>query len=296
MHALRRTMICATTALIALTVGSTSIASAANRVTVVLRSGEKISGDLDGQVNDRIYIRKSVEEQPKIPVDQIMLIEVGDNAANLPDSEVNEARGDTHLLVMQDGSKVKGHFVRIEGPEGSLDIQFKTDAGETKAVPVSQVRRLYLGNYKDATSTSSSPSGSTTSVGAGERVISVPATAQWVDTGITVRQGDKVTFAASGEITLSADANDKAKPGGSVTQRRAPNAPVLDTSAGALIGRIGRNARAAAGPAFAIGDNKEMNMPSTGRLFLGVNDDHVGDNNGQFEVRIKVDRPGSNNQ
>jgi hypothetical protein len=160
---------------------------------------------------------------------------------------------------------------------------------------VSQVRRLYLGHYKDATSTSSSPSGST-SVGTGERVISVAANAQWVDTGITVRQGDKVTFAASGDVTLSADTNDKAKPGGSVTQRRAASAPVPDAPAGALIARIGRNARSAAGPAFAIGDRTQVDMPSGGRLFLGVNDDHAGDNSGQFEVRIKVDRAGSNDQ
>ena len=291
MHALRRTLC------VALILGSTSMAATAfaDTVTVVQRSGEKVTGNLDGQVNDRIYIRKSHEEQPKIPVDQVMLIEVGDNAANLPDAEVNDARGDAHLLVMQDGSKFKGRFVRIEGPEGAPAIQFQTESGEKKSVAVGQMRRLYLGHYTSGTSTSTSPSGSTSSspVGAGERVISVAANAQWVDTGITVRQGDKVTFSASGEVTLSADPNDKAKPGGSVSQRRAANAPVQDATAGTLIGRIGRNARAAAGPAFAIGENKEMTMPTTGRLFLGVNDDGAGDNSGQFEVRIKVDRTGS---
>jgi PA-IL-like protein len=287
MHALRKTLC------VALILGSTTIAAAADKVTVVQRSGEKITGDLDGQVNDRIYIRKSLEEQPKIPIDQIMMIEVGDNATNLPESEVNDARGDTHLLVMQDGSKFKGHFVRVEGPEGAPAIQFQTDSGEKKSVPINQLRRLYLGHYKDSASTSTAPSSSTQAVGAGERVISVAANAEWVDTGITVRQGDKVTFSASGEVTLSADPNDKAKPGGSVSQRRAANAPVQSATAGTLIGRIGRNARAAAGPAFAIGDSKEMTMPSTGRLFLGVNDDGAGDNSGQFEVRIKVDRAGS---
>jgi hypothetical protein len=35
-------------------------------------------------------------------------------------------------------------------------------------------------------------------------------------------------------------------------------------------------------------------MPAAGRLFLRVNDDNLGDNSGQFEVRIKVDPTSSN--
>ncbi len=40
-----------------------------------------------------------------------------------------------------------------------------------------------------------------------------------------------------------------------------------------------------------MGDQKTVTMPAAGRLFLRVNDDHLGDNSGQFEVRIKLIRP-----
>jgi hypothetical protein len=49
---------------------------------------------------------------------------------------------------------------------------------------------------------------------------------------------------------------------------------------GALIGRIGN------GQAFVIDIAVTMNMPADGRLFLGVNDDHLGDNSGNLVVKI----------
>jgi hypothetical protein len=50
--------------------------------------------------------------------------------------------------------------------------------------------------------------------------------------------------------------------------------------AGALIGRVGNS------QPFGIGDQKTaLGMPATGQLFLGINDDHCGDNRGQFRCR-----------
>ena len=59
--------------------------------------------------------------------------------------------------------------------------------------------------------------------------------------------------------------------------RTIPTIPV-----GALIGRIGN------GQPFSIGDttNQRSRCPTNGRLFLGVNDDHVADNSGNYVVKI----------
>jgi hypothetical protein len=54
-----------------------------------------------------------------------------------------------------------------------------------------------------------------------------------------------------------------------------PNAP-----AGALIGRIDN------GQPFMIGRNTSVRMPAGGTLFLGINDDTVSDNSGNFRVII----------
>jgi hypothetical protein len=60
-----------------------------------------------------------------------------------------------------------------------------------------------------------------------------------------------------------------------------PRAPIQTANAGALIARIGT------GAPFAIGNQTTVRMPPNGGLlFLGINDDNVGDNSGEFQVTI----------
>jgi hypothetical protein len=98
--------------------------------------------------------------------------------------------------------------------------------------------------------------------------------------GLTVRKCERIGVVAQGEVQLSPDANDKAQPAGAFSQRKAPGAPAPDLLAGALIARIGN------GAAFAIGNQAQVTMPESGPLYLGVNDDSLGDNQGQFTVTL----------
>jgi hypothetical protein len=293
-----RTLLAA--ALLSIAVGP-SLAAAADRVTLVLRSGEKITGELDGQTENRIYVRTTFADQPKVPIDQIAMIDVGGDAINPSADEVAQATGSAHYLIPQNGAPFKGQFVRIEGSQGDAEpkppvIVFKKESGEEIRIPVNQTRRLYLGNYTPPStqSTSATSGASSAPLSAGERLVTVMANADWVDTGLTVRQGQVVSFTSSGEITLSADTNDKATTGGSVTGRKAASAPIPTANAGALIGRVSGARGRGANAIVAIGDQKTVAMPAAGRLFLRVNDDHLGDNSGQFEVRLKLDPAGSN--
>ena len=107
---------------------------------------------------------------------------------------------------------------------------------------------------------------------------------RWTDTGITINAGDTITFDAQGIIRLSSDPNDVADPLGSHEARRAANAPLRDASAGALIARIGN-------ATILIGDHRTITRyPFSGRLYLGVNDDFLNDNSGQYTVSVNVDR------
>ena len=114
--------------------------------------------------------------------------------------------------------------------------------------------------------------------GAPDRSISVQGNRQWTPTNIRVTQGDTVWFQVTGEIRLSANAMDRAGSAGSLNQRYATGAPLPRALAGALIGRIDN------GRPFGIGDQTSLIMPASGTLYLGVNDDNVGDNSGQFQV------------
>jgi len=125
----------------------------------------------------------------------------------------------------------------------------------------------------------------------GQDAVVVRATERWTDTGVYVREGDVLRIDSSGTVQLSADAADTGGPGGVASGRRAPSAPLASRVAGALIARIGDSA-----PLF-VGNDRTLRAHRDGQLYLGVNDDHLGDNRGEFRVQISLDRrrqPGEN--
>ena len=107
---------------------------------------------------------------------------------------------------------------------------------------------------------------------------------RWLDTGITVRAGDIITFQSSGQIQMSDNAQDVANPAGALSHRMAPDAPISGVYAGALIGKIGVYSP------IAIGNQSSITAPVSGVLYLGVNDDHLPDNRGEFVVNVGVQR------
>jgi len=107
---------------------------------------------------------------------------------------------------------------------------------------------------------------------------------RWTDTGIMVRAGDVITFQSSGQIQMSDNASDVANPAGALSRRTAPDAPITGVFAGALIAKIGGYSP------VAIGDQSQITAPVSGQLYLGVNDDHLPDNRGEFTVTVGVQR------
>lgn len=110
--------------------------------------------------------------------------------------------------------------------------------------------------------------------------IAVPGNRQWTATNIRVNEGDTVRFQTTGEVRFMGTAEGRAGAAGSIGQKYVPGAPLPRAFAGALIGRIDN------GLPFGIGDQTSLRMPATGTLYLGINDDNVSDNTGQFQVEI----------
>ena len=109
--------------------------------------------------------------------------------------------------------------------------------------------------------------------------LKVESTDRWTDTGIYLRAGTTVIIAATGSITLSNE-TDSAGPAGA--DRRAQNAPMPDQPAGMLIARVGNSAP------ISIGASRSFRVTREGRLYLGVNDDHLADNMGAFRVTVRT--------
>ena len=121
-----------------------------------------------------------------------------------------------------------------------------------------------------------------TASAAGSQAIRVNAKNRWTDAMLDVRAGDILTFNSSGTITMSDNPSDTSVPAGATTGRRAPDAPILNQLAGGLIARIDGY-----GPIW-IGNRTTLTAPVSGRLYLGVNDDHLPDNNGEYVVTVGV--------
>jgi len=268
---------------------------AQERVTVVKRNSERVTGFFDDWVRatDTVYVRVSQDDQRRIGMGDILFIAVEGDPNNLPAKEIEAAHGPDHLLVTQGTEVLIGRLVNIEGGDGSAkpnerrSVTFRTTAGGERRLPFTEIRRLYLGNYPRATASTpaATPAATAAPTPVPEGSVRVPANQQWTATNITVRRGDRVLFTPDGEIQLSGDAGDKASANGSLKGRTAPNAPMPGVLAGALIGRIGN------GAPFAIGNQSTpLPMSADGPLWLGINDDGLDDNSGQLAVRVLVTR------
>ena len=107
---------------------------------------------------------------------------------------------------------------------------------------------------------------------------------QWVDTGIDVVAGDKVSVISDGAIQYL---GQSATPDGLIRTWKdvMRSLPVNGAGPGALIGRIGNED---ATVPFLIGAKKEFTVPRSGRLFLGVNQGAQETGNGAFKVKLNI--------
>jgi Ca2+-binding EF-hand superfamily protein len=121
-------------------------------------------------------------------------------------------------------------------------------------------------------------------VGTSGRAVVVEAARGWVDTGIEVQRGDRISIDASGTVTLSNNGSDFAEPAGSRLGRRAESAPLRNDPAGALIARINT------GAPLLVGNRRTFAAADSGRLYLAVNDDFFDDNTGEYRATVSVGR------
>jgi hypothetical protein len=244
---------------------------AQENATLVLRSGEKVAGQLVDMGGVGFTVRVSGQER-QIATNDVSVI---DFTGNGDVSEADRNRGQT--LWLRNGQTVEGQLYDIAGTS-PLKITLKTSSGDREFAS-SEVGRIVLSRPSSGVATSGS---SSSAAGVPEGTgVAVPGNAAWTPTGQTVRRGDRLSFSATGEVRLSNDASDVANANGSRAGRKSAGAPVPDAAAGALIARVGNSAP------FPIGENQTVTMPANGQLFLGINDDHVGDNQGGYRVTLQ---------
>jgi hypothetical protein len=122
---------------------------------------------------------------------------------------------------------------------------------------------------------------------------------QWTDTGYDVQQRQEIQFRATGGISLQVG-NPMAYCGPDGYDLKTLQQPLQDNNIGAVIGKVvllisieideetGEETRNEIEEIFYIGSEQRISMPLNGRLFLGINENVVEDNSGQFMVEIRL--------
>ena len=201
------------------------------------------------------------------------------------------ARADT--LVLRDGSRVDGTVVSIRDGMVEFDARRGFLGRERVRVDRDEVVRIEFdrrgddrsdNNFRDNNDRRDNDRGDSRDTrrpsGLREREVSVDSWLGLKDTGVEVRSGQTVYFSASGRVRWGPNRQDG--PGGERNSPRNDARPIPGRPAAALIGRIGDSDEF-----FFIGEEQgAIRMRSSGRLYLGVNDDYLKDNTGSFRVTV----------
>lgn len=183
-------------------------------------------------------------------------------------------------LYLRNGTRVQGELIGMRN--GQIEFEERRGSGNGRILRFDrdEVDRIdFESRYGNSNS-----SGNNTYAAGGrpsglrEKQTIVTANVAWNDTGIDVRPGQTVYFEAQGRIRWGHDRQDG--PEGERNSPNNPNRPLGNRSAAALIGKIGNDMF------FIGGETGPMRMRSGGRLYLGVNDDVLTDNSGNFRVVV----------
>jgi hypothetical protein len=189
------------------------------------------------------------------------------------------------VLVLRNGSRVQGELISVRGGVIEFEERRGVGSGRTVRYDRGDVVRIELDSYPGNDNYNDRyPGGGFAGRPAGlrERQVIVAANQPWTDSGIDVRPGQTVYFEARGEIRWGRDRRDG--PAGERDSPNNPNRPIGSRPAAALIGRVGNGND----DSFFIGANTgPVRVRSGGRLYLGVNDDFLQDNSGNFQVVVR---------
>jgi PA-IL-like protein len=191
---------------------------------------------------------------------------------------------DADTLYLRNGQRIEGQLLGMRN--GQIEFEEKRTFGGTRTVRFDrdEVDRIDFDNRYSNNSGSNYSNNNNSNNSSGrpsgmrEKQVTVSADVAWIDSGVDVRAGQTIFFEAQGRVRWGQNRQDG--PAGERNSPSNPNRPMGNRNAAALIGKIGNDM-------FFIGDDTgPVRMRSAGRLYLGVNDDVLTDNSGNFRVVV----------
>ena len=185
-------------------------------------------------------------------------------------------------LILRDGRRVQGQLISFQN--GVIEFQENGFGGRLGRVNRDEVVGIEFGRserdgrFERDESPPTSQGGRPR--GLREKQIMVVANAAWTDTGVDVTSGQSIYLESRGEIRWGP--NRRAGSNGEENSPNNPARPMPNRPGAALIGRVGTS-----NDYFFVGDDRgAIRVRSSGRLFLGINDDYLQDNTGYFRVIV----------
>ncbi len=188
-------------------------------------------------------------------------------------------------LIMRDGSRRAGRLVAVRNGVVEFEEGRRIGGPRVVRVDLGDVRAMEFDRRGDDDREFDDRDGRDDRDGVGrprglrEREVRVPARAAWTDTGIVLRAGQRIYVEASGRVQWGPRRQDG--PDGERDSPRNAGRPMPGRPGAALIGRIGDDA-----PFFIGGGQDALRVRTSGTLYLGINDDVLDDNAGEFRVTI----------
>lgn len=182
-------------------------------------------------------------------------------------------------LYLRDGTRVQGELLSVRNGTIEFEERRGFGGGRTLRFDRDEVARIEFENTRRSGGSDFLAGGRP--AGMRERQVIVSADVPWNDAGVDVRAGQTIYFEAQGQVRWGRDRRDG--PAGERNSPANPNRPMGNRNAAALIGKVGDSSN----DYFFIGDETgPIRMRSSGRLYLGVNDDVLTDNSGNFRVVV----------
>jgi hypothetical protein len=183
-------------------------------------------------------------------------------------------------LILRDGSRVTGRLVGAD--DRMIEFEERGLGGRTvvRSYGRNDILRIEFdrgsgSGFVDEPTRPSRPSGLR------ERLVIVSGDVDWNDAGITLRANQEIWLESSGRVQWGRDRRHG--PAGEPNSPRNDRRPMPSRNAAALIGKIGDRST----DYFFLGDaTGPIRIRTGGRLFLGVNDDFLNDNSGNFRVVV----------
>jgi hypothetical protein len=183
-------------------------------------------------------------------------------------------------LYLRDGTRIQGELIAIRNGQIEFEERRGFGGGRTVRIDRDEVDRIDFENRRFSNNNNNSNNNLSDGRPSGmrEKQTIVSADTAWNDSGIDVRAGQTIYFEAQGRVRWGRDRQDG--PAGERNSPPNPNRPLGNRNAAALIGKIGNDM-------FFIGDETgPIRVRNSGRLYLGLNDDVLTDNSGNFRVVV----------